>query len=305
MELARRCTVKQAAETFKYVVERAFGSTNWFLPGVFGPRFKDARLRRALEDRFRDLRLRDASFTTGMSLISTSLESRQPVFISNHPAMATEWGDDISLASLANACFTTPISFSPVLIENTHGTLRALTEGQVSVGPDPGLMLLLLTTSPSLPYKWRLGQYRLSLMSVGSMRIAAARDANEFKSGTQWRLIMPLLESLSAGVEYQSRTLLEALGAAVPGDEAGLLGQSAALTYRSYETDFAVDRLAQLGLEDLGDLSTSLFAAGPESFDRFVKIGSAAAEHQVESGHFSDAFDMRVPDDANGAPRTG
>lgn len=301
VELARRSTVKKAAETFKYVIKRAFEATNWLSgSGFFAPRFKDASLRRALEDRFGDLRLGDPTFTTGMSLICTSLESSQPIFISNHPAMASEWGDDITLAIFANACFAIPTYFSPVLIENAFGSLRALMEGELSVGPDPGLMLLLLSTSPNFHYKWRLGQYRLNLMSVGSMRrTSVVRNAKEFKRGSPLSLLVPMLESLSAGAAYQTRTLLEALGAETPGEDAGLLGQSAALTYQSYETDFAVDRLVELGLEDLGDLSTSTYTGGLESFDRFARVGSAAAVQQVEPGHFIDAFDTRVPVDAN------
>jgi hypothetical protein len=296
LELARGRSVTEAADTFKYVLEQGFKKP-FLLPfrlALFRPLYSDGPLRQALEQRFGNLRLTDAAFATGFALITTSLASARPVVISNHPALVSELGQGERLAGVAFACLARPGYFTPAVVLDAHGHQQALVEGEASIGPDPSLALLLLATSPHFPFRWRIGQHRLFMTAVGFEKEATAKSATELRSGSPLIAIGRLLESLSVGAAYQSRMVLEALAIEAPTSEAGLLEQSAAVTYRRYETGFEAEDLVQFGLPDMGELRSAQRHES-ECFDRFARVGRAAAARHIVAGHFPAAFDVRVP----------
>jgi hypothetical protein len=90
---------------------------------------------------------------------------------------------------------------------------------------------------------------------------------------------------------------LEALATEDPTGEVGLFEQTAAVTYRRYETSFEKEDLARLGLQDVGDLS--LAEPYPKYFDSFARVGRAAAARDVVPPDFAPAFDVRVPVDSS------
>ena len=294
LELARRRSVSEAADSFRYVLERGFKKRFSLLARVFRPLYSDGPLRQALEDRFGDLRLTDAAFATGFALITTSLASARPVVISNHPDLVSELGQGARVAGVAFACLARPGYFTPAVVVDPQGHQQALVEGEASIGPDPSLALLLLVTSSHFPFRWRIGQHRLYMTAIGFETKAAARTATEFRSGAPLKLIGRLLESLTVGAAYQSRMVLEALAIEGPAGDVGLLEQSAVVTYRRYETGFETEDLARLGMRDMGELRSAMRHES-EFFDRFARVGHAAAARDIVASHLPGAFDVRVP----------
>jgi hypothetical protein len=159
---------------------------------------------------------------------------------------------------------------------------------------------MLLATSPHFPLKWHIGQHHLSMTSVGFETRATPRGAVNFRSGAPLKIIGRLLEALTVGTAYQSRMILEALAIKGPNAEVGLLEQSAPVTIKRYETGFGTDELAKIGLKDIDDLH-SVARGERKFFDRFIKIGRAAAARSIETTHFPEAFDVRIPVDISAA----
>ena len=107
-----------------------------------------------------------------------------------------------------------------------------------------------------------------------------------------------LLDTLVLGAAYQSRMVLEALASEDPTGEVGLFEQTAAVTYRRYETSFEKEVLARLGVQDAGDLSLALSYQN-KFFDSFARVGRAAAARDVMPTDFAPAFDVRIPVDSS------
>jgi len=291
LELARRRSVAEASATLRRVLEPVLRASQ-SLWRFMRPESNAKPLREVLEPAFGDIRLDDASFATGFALITTSLASTRPTVICNHPALVSTFGGGHRVAGVAYACLARPGLFPPADLRDADDHQLALVAGEASIGSDPSLALMLLATSPRFPLKWRIGEHRLCLTAVGYKSPEIVRKEDLIPSGLlQW--IPRLVESLTVGAEYQSRSILEALAIGDAAGDNGLLEQSATLTYRRYEPPLGVDELARLGLaqkdgnEPRGD--------DIEFFDQFVEVGRAAAAVDVLMGHLPDAFDVRSP----------
>jgi hypothetical protein len=293
LELARRRSVRDAAETFKYVLTRGFRKKAIPFSGVLGPRYSSNNLSQVLDARFGDLSLADSAFTTGFALLTTSLVRTQPVVISNHPALVSELGPNANVALAAFASFAIPTYFRPAVVV-VRGEEDALVEGEASVGPDPSLALLLLVSSPHFPFGWRIGQHRLCLTAIGFDTKTIVRNAASIGNGSALTLIGPLLDSLIQGAAYQTRMIMEALALEGPAGDTALLEQSSAVTYRRYAANFDPQALLQLGIPETRALQEAN-AEDFELFEQFTEVGRAAAERDVLATHFPAAFDVRAP----------
>lgn len=282
--------------------------------GIFRPKFSAKPLRRALEERFGDIRLGDEKVRTGLAIVLKRLDTGSPWVIHNNPrgryferrpggkAVANR---DYLLRDIVRASTAAPHYFEPETItvaEEGNVTRGAFIDGGVSPHNNPALQLLLCATLKGYGLEWPMGEDDLLLVSVGTGWWEMQEDPAALAKTMDIKLAMKSLGSLMDDARALNELMLQWLSnspTARPIDrEVGelrndVLGNKAWLTYLRYNAEIDSKWLKKnLGLKlARKDIARLREMDEAKNMGLLVRIGKAAAK-QVDKNHFPAAFDL-------------
>jgi hypothetical protein len=205
-ELARGRSVAEASTTFIKTI-RAMLSSKSLLAMARGALYSPDKAQAVLRASFGDIAFASPELETGLCVILTRLDTGEICSLTNHPSIGSSERGRLPLSQALLASLTTPFLLPPVELQFGSDT-GLFTSGELSVGPDPALHLFLVATAPVFPFRWRTGQRRLFLTSIGSgNQPMVKRDV----SGRSVFAMMATVSSLVAGLKEQSDLALAAL----------------------------------------------------------------------------------------------
>jgi hypothetical protein len=244
----------------------------------------------ALSDYFGDVTLGSDAFRTGLAILTTQLDTGLPYFFFNHPQSGTLEGSVPIHQVLLGAVASYPL-LSPVLVD-AGGKRVAIYEGAASMGFCPTLSVLSLASSKQYPFRWRLGEYSMYMVSVGAVPKALGRPPEDVVTAGPLDTIGLLFNAQNFGIEHTHRALLEVLS--TDDIEGATTLRIRTFTHKRYEIDGTPETLAALGMPELplNAMEHGDFAA-PSVTEQYLAIGHTAAERSVRAADFIAAFDVR------------
>jgi len=291
--------VSTARRLFSEVAREGLARNLYLRFMIGGGIFSGKRLARRLSQTLGDTTLGDARIKTGLCVVATHLNESRPHAFLNHPDAPHSL--DTSLAEIVRAGVAMPVFYEPVTVR-LGGEEADMGSGEVSVGSDPALYLLLVATGAAFPLRWRAGKRRLFMLSVGAGEMRREETGRPTNGPGGLSAIVRLPSHLMKGSQYQTRMLVQSLAwdptaAAAEGGEAptDLAESESFLTYRRYDVALQAGAAAELGLTEIAGRIESVQFAAPRYLEDLFTLGQAAGARQVRAEHFGRSFDVRRP----------
>jgi uncharacterized protein len=168
---------------------------------------------------------------------------------------------------------------------------------------NPALMMFIISSLSGFPYKWKTGEDKILLVSIGTGDWKLTNDIDSITGArlTTWAKKIPSI--LMSDASHQNQMLLHLFSKSqtpsIIDREIGdlsedIIGEKPLLTYLRYNAFIDENGLNELGLFDLLPKLQSLrdLSIGRNRFD-LAKIGEAAARKQVLAEHFPKVFDPK------------
>ncbi len=144
------------------------------LAGVISPKFPGRRVKAALDKHLGAATTIDSALIkTGLMVMTKRLDTGSPWPLHNHPrARYSAQDGKLLLTQVVRASTAAPTYFEPeeIRISSPDGstTRGAFVDGGVSPFNDPALQLLMLAALDGHGFRWRTGNDKLLLVSVGT-----------------------------------------------------------------------------------------------------------------------------------------
>lgn len=262
----------------------------------FRSRYEPGRLEKLLSDRYGSLSLSAGEFRTGLAIVATQLETGCPCHFTNHPKDPQLLEQSlIPLSRILLGCVSHLTFFPPVMLTRQTLPSVVLASAEISGAANPALYLLLLVTNPEFAFAWRLGTYRICLVSAGGASRQDIRSPESVAKGMLLDQIVLVTRSFMRGTNYMSQLLLTGLSRSALGatEEAG--EEVRALTFRRLDVDLEPSFLESLGMGSLvTHIENMTLIDSMTEWDNLGLIGREAARLKITEDFFSPAFDVRT-----------
>lgn len=149
------------------------GKRNWWNPletfRFFKAEFSETSLINSLKRHVGDMTLGSDKIKTGLCIVAKRADTNSTWFLLNHPnGKFYDSNKNILLWQALRATSAAPSYFIPQTIDVGNGEKAAFVDGGVSMANNPSLGLFMVATMKGFPYQWKLGEDRLTLISVGT-----------------------------------------------------------------------------------------------------------------------------------------
>ena len=274
---------------------------------------------------FGDITMGSDKIRTGLCIVTKRADTNSVWPIINHPRgkyFDSELGKnrDILLWKAVMASSAAPSYFLAQLIDVGGGApFAAFVDGGVSMANNPSFQLLMVATLKGFPFRWRLGDDHLLLVSVGTGTTELVRLPNMIAENTMldWARQVPYM--LMQDASWQNQAILQWLSssptACTIDGEIGDMREDilspdpeskGVLSYLRYNLVFDPTELSHLmkkkytadDVRQLGDMSNT-----NKRFELY-DIGYASGKANILEEHFPDRFNCKYnnkPTKARGA----
>ena len=281
------------------------------------PRFDARHLEKRLKRKLGDMRLGAPELKTGLCIVTKRVDTGSPWVLANNPRSKFWFGNkervvankEYRLMDIVRASAAAPHYFKPHKIQigiDNKEKPGLFVDGAVSPYNNPALQMLMLAGISGYGLDWPLGEDNLFIVSIGtgSYRLRSegggisAKQAVTALSGVIGdgeTLTLTLLQWMSASTNpWKINTEIGDLSENYLGQRQGLV--KPLLRFRRYDAPLEEKWLkeqlkrsfSKLELENLRDFTN------PRSVAELYKIGSAAAEMQIQMDHFPDEFKVEA-----------
>ena len=302
-------TAAEVKEFYLYQAAKAFekkrqGWMFWKWVKLLEAKFDSGPLDQLLEDLYGDVRLGDQDvIKSGLCIVAKRVDTGSTWLLMNHPG-GTYYNDNksILLRHAVRASGAAPTYFVPELLEVGQGQIGAFVDGGVSMALNPALQLFLVATLNGFPFHWPTGEDNLLLVSVGTGIWSRREDPQVVAKGKLWSWAVQIPSMLMEDADWQNQLLLQyfsrsptpwKIDSEVNDLASDLLTPEPIIRYLRYNAWLEDQPLRELGLPDMAQKVKSLRQMStPENLVDLAKIGEAAAQQQVRSEHFPEAFNL-------------
>jgi patatin-like phospholipase/acyl hydrolase len=276
-----------------------FGKKNHFLVNPikwYKAKYSYEPLENALEDFFGDITMGSDKIKTGLCIVTKRADtfSTWPI-LSSPDGKYFKYNKDMMLHKVVRASAAAPTFFKPKQIDVGGGEIATFIDGGLSLANNPAFQLFLIATLKGFPYRWPIGEDKITLVSVGTGTSKKHIDANkiaEFGLG-DWAKEIPNMFMEDAN--YLNQTLLQYLSnsptAQIIDSEIGdlkddILTDKPALHYLRYNVMLEENELNGLGLNFSHEEIKSLQKMdAAENKNKLYEIGSKAAKKYINPDH--------------------
>ena len=279
------------------------GKRNWWNPletyRFFKSEFSERSLVKHLKKQVGDITLGSDKIKTGLCIVAKRADTNSTWFFINHPkGLFYESNQNIPLWQLLRASSAAPSYFIPQSIDIGNGEIAAFVDGGVSMANNPSLSLLMIANMKGYPFKWELGEDKLTLISVGTGYTEYHKHSKQIDESwlLSWAKNVP--DMLMQDSSWQNQIMLQWLSKSPTAKTIDLemgdlkedcLYEKPLLNYLRFNICLSENSLNGLGLKrDFTLRDATSLAEMSNASNRYVlyDIGEKSGEQQVLSKYF-------------------
>lgn len=261
-----------------------------------------AALETNLKEVFKTIRLGSENIKTGLCIVAKRADTNSVWPLINHPKgkfYDSHLGNNknIPLWQAVRASTAAPTYFAPQLIDVGDGQRAIFVDGGVSMANNPALILLMVATLKGFPFQWKMGEDKMTIVSVGTGYSIFKKQTDEIEDAwlKTWAQNVP--EMLMHDASWQNQIILQWLSNSptahyidmeIEDLKDDFIGDKPIIKYLRYNFPLTENDLNSL---DLGvnfaikDVENLVEMSNAENRQLLLKIGLAAAE-KVKMNHF-------------------
>jgi patatin-like phospholipase/acyl hydrolase len=292
-------TSGEIKELYLSIGEKIFGQKNSFLKNPrkwYKASYNFAPLENALEDFFGDITMGSDKIKTGLCIVTKRADTFSTWPILNNPdGKYFKYNKNMMLHKVVRASAAAPTYFIPKQIDVGGGQIATFIDGGLSLANNPAFQLFLIATLKGFPYKWPLGEDKITLVSIGTGASKKFIDANKVaKFGMlDWAKEIPnmFMEDANSLNQMVLQYLSNSPTAVHIDNEIGdlsddVLTDKPALHYLRYNVMLEENELNGLGMNfNLAEIKSLQKMDEAKNKDKLYEIGAKAAEKYMKAEH--------------------
>ncbi len=259
-------------------------------------------LEQSLKNAFGDITLGSDQIKTGLCIVAKRADTNSVWPIINHPKgkfYDTKIGKNknIPLWQAVRASSAAPTYFAPQMIDVGDGQRAAFVDGGVSMANNPALTLLMVATLKGFPFKWDMGEDKLTVVSVGTGYSVFKKQTSEIEEAwlKTWAQNVP--DMLMQDASWQNQIVLQWLSNSptahyidmeIESLQDDFMGGKALIKYLRYNFPITENDLNGLGLGktfSAKDVESLIEMSNAENRQELYDIGVAASSSVLKT-HF-------------------
>ncbi len=292
-------TAGEIKNLYLSIGEKIFGQKNhWYINPIkwYKASYSFEPLENALEDFFGDITMGSDKIKTGLCIITKRADTFSTWPILNNPnGKYFKYNKNMMLHKVVRASAAAPTYFKPKQIDVGGGQIATFIDGGLSLANNPAFQLFLIGTLKGFPYRWPLGEDKITLVSVGTGSSKKYIDANKVaKFGlADWAKEIPNM--LMEDANYFNQTVLQYLSnsptAVHIDNEIGdlqddVLTDNPAMHYLRYNVMLEENELNGLGMHfSLDEIKSLQKMDAAENKNKLYEIGAKAAAKYMKAEH--------------------
>lgn len=305
--LATGLTVDKLVELYMDLGGKIFGKKrNWWNPletwKFLKAEYDYSVLEKSLKDAFGDITLGSDKIKTGLCIVTKRADTNSVWPLINHPQgkfYYTSIGKNknIPLWQAVRASSAAPTYFAPQMIDVGDGQRAAFVDGGVSMANNPALTLLMVATLKGFPFRWEMGEDKLTIVSVGTGYSVFKKQTDEIEEAwiKTWAQNVP--DMLMQDASWQNQIILQWLSNSqtahyidmeIESLRDDFIGKKPLIKYLRYNLPITENDLNGLGLGknySEKDVENLIEMSNAENRQELYRIGEAAASSVLKS-HF-------------------
>lgn len=307
--LATGLTVDQLVELYMDLGGKIFGKKrNWWNPletwKFLKAEYDYIVLEKSLKAAFGDITLGSDKIKTGLCIVAKRADTNSVWPLINHPQgkfYNTSIGKNknIPLWQAVRASSAAPTYFAPQMIDVGDGQRAAFVDGGVSMANNPVLTLLMVATLKGFPFRWEMGEDKLTIVSVGTGFGVFKKQTGEIEEAWMKTWAQNVPDMLMQDASWQNQIILQWLSDSPTAHYIDMeietlrddfIGGKPLINYLRYNFPITENDLNGLGLGKTysdKDIESLIEMSNAENRQELYKIGVAAAS-SVLSSHFED-----------------
>jgi len=292
-------TAGEIKSLYLSIGDKIFGQKNifWKNPSKwYKAKYSFEPLENALEDFFGTITMGDERIKTGVCIVTKRADTFSTWPILNNPnGKYFEFNKNMLLHKVVRASAAAPTYFLPKQIDVGNGEIATFIDGGLSLANNPSFQLFLIATLKGFPYKWPIGEDKISLLSVGTGTSKKHIDPDKVANFGLGNWAMEIPNIFMEDANYMNQTLLQYLSnsptAKVIDSEIGdlkddILTGKPALHYVRYNVMLEENELNGLGLHFSHEEIKSLQKMDEaKNKDKLYDIGAKAAAKYILKEH--------------------
>jgi uncharacterized protein len=305
--LAAGKTVDEITSLYMDLGGKIFGlKRNWWNPletwRFLKAEYDYIELENNLKEAFGTITLGSDQIKTGLCIVAKRADTNSVWPLINHPQgkfYNTSLGKNknIPLWQAVRASSAAPTYFAPQMIDVGDGQRAAFVDGGVSMANNPSLTLLMVATLKGFPFRWEMGEDKLTIVSVGTGYCVFRKQTGEIEEAWMKTWAKNVPDMLMQDASWQNQILLQWLSNSptahyidmeIESLRDDFLGGKPLIKYLRYNFPITENELNGLGLERTfthDDVENLLEMSNAENRELLYKIG-VAASGSIKAEHF-------------------
>lgn len=305
--LATGLTVDNLVELYMDLGGKIFGKKrNWWNP-LETWRFLKAEydyrvLEKSLKDAFGTITLGSDQIKTGLCIVAKRADTNSVWPLINHPQgkffdTMNGKNKNIPLWEAVRASSAAPTYFAPQMIDVGDGQRAAFVDGGVSMANNPALTLLMVASLKGFPFRWEMGEDKLTIVSIGTGYSVFKKQIGEIEEGWMLTWAKNVPDMLMQDASWQNQILLQWLSNSptahyidmeIESLKDDYIAGKPLIKYLRYNFPITENELNGLGLGKTfnnDDVESLIEMSNAENRHLLYQIGEAASSSVLES-HF-------------------
>jgi patatin-like phospholipase/acyl hydrolase len=292
-------TVDEITKLYMDLGGKIFGEKrNWWNPMETMKWLKANYNYKAMEDglklAFGDITLGGEELKTGLCIVAKRADTNSIWPLINHPKgkfYDSELGrnKDIPLWQAVRASSAAPTYFAPQMIEVVQGQQAAFVDGGLSMANNPSLTLLMIATLRGFPFRWKISEENLLLVSVGTGYSVYKKYVREIDESTMLSWAANIPDMLMQDASWQNRVMLQWISQSPTADyldmeiekmDGDLLAGRPLISYLRYNFRISENDLNDLGFKKIftaADVKSIIDMSNSNNRQLLYQIGHKAS----------------------------
>ena len=217
--LAKGLRVDDLVELYMDLGGKIFGKKRSFWNPLETWKFLKAEydytvLEKCLKDAFGLITLGSDEIKTGLCIVAKRADTNSVWPLINHPQgkfYDTEMGKNknIPLWEAVRASSAAPTYIAPQMIDVGDGQRAAFVDGGVSMANNPALTLLMVATLKGFPFRWEMGEDKLTLVSLGTGYSIFKKHTGEIEEAWMKTWAQNVPDMLMQDASWQNQIMLQ------------------------------------------------------------------------------------------------
>lgn len=300
-------TVDELTKLYMDLGGKIFGKKrNWWNPletwKFLKAEYDYTVLEKSLKEAFGDITLSSDKIRTGLCIIAKRADTNSVWPLINHPQGKFYWtsigkNKNIPLWQAVRASSAAPTYFAPQMIDVGDGQRAAFVDGGVSMANNPALTLLMVATLKGFPFRWEMGEDKLTIVSVGTGYCVFKKQTGEIEEAWMKTWAQNVPDMLMQDASWQNQIMLQWLSNSptahyidmeIESLRDDFIGGKPQIKYLRYNFPITENDLNGLGLNKTyseKDVENLIEMSNAENRQELYNIGAAASSNILKS-HF-------------------